>query len=186
MQTAGFGDRFESKWINVDDIGNRTFTVTITYAGMAPVYSLNDDAEVDREVLYFAEAKKGLVLIQATFQTLAQTFGRNPADWVGKRLEIFVDWSIRNPSNPGKPGGVRVHVPGVAQVIPPDRDRRGRRCKRCLRAAIRMRRRRSRRDRRSLTSLAIRKTVVRDLVHQAVRSDWTSVLAAELLKTSRR
>lgn len=26
---------------------------------------------------------------------------------------------------------------------------------------------------------------VRDLVHQALRSDWTSVLAAELLKTSR-
>ena len=26
---------------------------------------------------------------------------------------------------------------------------------------------------------------VRDLVHQALKSDWTSVLAAELLKTSR-
>ena len=119
VATYGFGDRFELKWINVDDIGNKTFTVTITYADMAPVYSLNDDAEIPREVLYFTEAKKGLVLNQSNFQVMVQAFGRNHNGWVNKQIELYVDWSIRNPSNPNKPGGVRIKVPGVSQVIPP-------------------------------------------------------------------
>ncbi|MCA1365828.1 hypothetical protein I6F15_00170 [Bradyrhizobium sp. BRP14] len=109
-----FGDRFESKAISVRDVNNNVYTLTLSGFGMERVFDQKSQTEVDKEAVYFKEAKKYLLLNDTNYHVLIQAFGP-PQTWAGNKVEIFVDWSVRNPSG-GDPGGVRLRVKGHAQI----------------------------------------------------------------------
>lgn len=61
-----------------------------------------------RPVLYFVEDPRGLVLNTTNYSGIATKIGSaNTDDWVGKKLKIWIDWTI---SFNGNKGGMRVAV----------------------------------------------------------------------------
>ena len=64
----------------------------------------------DKVVLFFDETKKGLVLNMANGDTLFDMTGNDdPEEWIGQRVELYVDDNVKYAGK--RVGGVRVRKP---------------------------------------------------------------------------
>lgn len=103
--------------IKAEDIGNNMWTMTIK---SADVKEFKDDKKgIERKlVLTFHEWEKSLPLNVTNARAIADLYGHNSNDWVGRQIMLFtmtVDFG-------GKPTlGIRVRAPAPPQQTMPQR-----------------------------------------------------------------
>ncbi len=72
--------------------------------------------------MYFKEIEKGLILNVANGRLLSKILKSDESDeWIGKRVVLYNNHEVNNPSNPDDPGGVRIRalvVPSRTQQPP--------------------------------------------------------------------
>ena len=109
-----------SPWIGVKDIGNGLYTLTVAEVVEAEMQDMKTGHLMTKDTLVFAEPKIkcALPLNDTNFNVMRNAYGPVPRDWIGKRVEIYVDWSTRNP-NSGEPGGVRIKALDAPEVVAP-------------------------------------------------------------------
>jgi len=79
---------FPSKYLSAADLpDDGDLIVTITDVTMESV-GLGAEAS-EKPVLYFQEAKKGLILNKTNTETICSLYGSETDDWEGKRLALF-------------------------------------------------------------------------------------------------
>lgn len=78
---------FPSKYLRAEDLP-RPVTVTIERA-MMEMLKTTDGKEQEKMVLYFAKARKGLVLNLTNYTAIADLYGDETDDWAGRRVEVF-------------------------------------------------------------------------------------------------
>lgn len=109
-----------SPWIGVKDIGNGHYAVTVAELVEAEMQDMRTGQITTKDTLVFTEPKIkcALPLNDTNYNVMRNAFGPVPRNWIGKRVEIYVDWSTRNP-NSGEPGGVRIKPLDAAEMIAP-------------------------------------------------------------------
>ena len=79
-------DVFPSKFLKAADIGGSTPTVTIDQVKM------EDIGEDRRAVVYFVGKDKGVVLNKTNSSNIADAYGPDTDDWIGKTVTLFTAW----------------------------------------------------------------------------------------------
>ena len=103
---------FPSTWLKNSDLNGRAVRLTMKDVVMEEV---GDD---HKPVLYFAGAKKGLVLNKINSAAIATAYGSDTDGWAGKIIEVYPDMTIFS----GKPTPcirVRPVKVAAAPVAPP-------------------------------------------------------------------
>ena len=110
-----------SPWIGVDDIGNGRYPVTVAEIVEAEMQDMKTGRITMKDTLVFAEPKIkcALPLNETNFNTMRNSYGPIPRNWVGKRVELYVDPTVRNPSTGELTGGVRIKPLDAPEVIAP-------------------------------------------------------------------
>ena len=103
------GEMKESKYISKSDVGVNGKNLTIKNLVQENIAGEGQQPDM-KWILYFNEARKGLVLNQTNIALIAHVTGENDTDdWVNKQIQLFEDPTV---SYAGKVmGGVRVRHP---------------------------------------------------------------------------
>lgn len=96
---------------DLDD--GRPVVYTIKDVNMEEVKSQHGSE--NKMVMRFNEmGSKPWILGKERIQTVIDATGtRDPAQWVGMRIEVYLDKTVRNPNDPQNPGGLRARSPMV-------------------------------------------------------------------------
>ncbi len=78
-------DAFPSLYLKAADLKNRTVKVTIDKVVFEEIGQNRDS----KPILYFNDAKKGLVLNKTNATEIAATHGDQMEGWTGKEIELF-------------------------------------------------------------------------------------------------
>lgn len=105
---------FPSKYISAGDLNGKTVRVTISGIKFEKMKN-RSGAEEQKPVLFFKEAKKGLVLNKTNSDRIAHVYGWETGSWTGKILELY---SAEVDAFGEQVEAVRVRVP-VGDAIPP-------------------------------------------------------------------
>ena len=81
-------DVFPSKFLKAADLNGQPVELAIREARMETLKT-PDGAEQEKCVLYFAKAKKGLVLNLTNWDTVADLAGADSKEWPGQRIELY-------------------------------------------------------------------------------------------------
>ena len=102
-------EMFPSRFLSKDDLPvSRVFTIEETL--MEEVES--EEGKSDKPIIYFEESKP-LVLNKTNAEILKELYGEDSDLWVGKKVEAYVDPSVRFGTK--KIGGIRLKKPEEAQ-----------------------------------------------------------------------
>ena len=82
-------DLFPSKYICADDLHGQDRILTIAAVVKELMYDRKERQEVLKPVVYFAKAKKGLVLNITTARIIEKLHGKIVDDWKDKRLILY-------------------------------------------------------------------------------------------------
>jgi hypothetical protein len=104
-----------SKYFSVPDLDGGTRRATIGKVEPADLRQA-DGTMRKRLVLFFNGQDKALPLNQTNASTLANAFGKNPDDWVYRRIELFSEMT-----GLGRPG-VRIRVLHNQKPVQDDMD----------------------------------------------------------------
>lgn len=82
-------DLFPSRYLSSGDLQGREFRLSI--AGIH-YESMDDDAggKTEKPVMRFHEAQKGMVLNKTNASVLADAFGQETDDWIGRQIVLYV------------------------------------------------------------------------------------------------
>jgi hypothetical protein len=100
---AAYGSRF----LGVSDVGTRKIRTKILRVRKEKVKDRDTGREKVRFVLSLAGLDKQLLLNTTNKNAIVDALGKNPADWIGGPLGIFVDPNVVYGANRG---GVRIRV----------------------------------------------------------------------------
>jgi hypothetical protein len=79
---------FPSRFVRHQDLGGKEVTVIIKSVKQ------EDMGQGDlKPIVYFRNASKGLVLNKTNGDAIADAYGFDTDDWVGKPIELFTDWT---------------------------------------------------------------------------------------------
>lgn len=79
---------FPSKYVRAADLNGKTVTLTIQKCVMEEM--MNHSKEKERKpVLYFRNATKGLVLNRTNGMIIANLYGDETDEWVGRKISIY-------------------------------------------------------------------------------------------------
>ena len=84
-------DFFPSKYLEANDLKGKDYVLTISRID-ADMFTDNSGQEVRKPIVYFQEAKKGLVLNKTNARCIADMYGETVEDWVGKRITVGTAW----------------------------------------------------------------------------------------------
>jgi len=84
---------FPSKYINAADLAGREFAVTIARVQIETLKS-TDGTENAKPVLYFTNAKKGLVLNKTNATAIAAIHGGETDLWAGKEVVLYPSQTV--------------------------------------------------------------------------------------------
>ena len=76
---------FPSKYLKAADLSEREHTLTIRSVSMETI----SQDEGQKAVLYFVEAKKGMVLNKTNANQLIKSYGDEMDQWIGKKVTLF-------------------------------------------------------------------------------------------------
>lgn len=79
---------FPGQFIKAGEFNGRDVTLTIARIELM-LLPQDKGGEKTRGVIYFQAAKKGLVLNRTNGECMKAMWGRNVADWVGKRVTLY-------------------------------------------------------------------------------------------------
>lgn len=108
------GEMKESKFLKKEEVG-RGALFTIRELHKENVAGENQEPD-EKFVLFFDEAKKGLVLNWTNIQLIAQAVGsEETSDWIGKKIVLYEDPNV---SFGGKlTGGIRCRAPRQDAIV---------------------------------------------------------------------
>jgi hypothetical protein len=129
MSLPKVNEMIHSKFLRKEDI-DEEIVVTVKTLSLEDMPS--DGHQDSRWTLFFRELPKGLVLNTTTIRVLEKAFGPDSANWVGKKVALYVDPNV---SFKGQiVGGLRVRplkgksplvaAPPLATVAAPEFDDR--------------------------------------------------------------
>lgn len=78
---------FPSKYVKAGDLGGRNITVEISHLTIEKIGA--PPAIEDKPILYFRNAKKGMVLNRTNGMTIAALYGPETDNWTGHRITLF-------------------------------------------------------------------------------------------------
>ncbi len=81
-------DLFPTRFVAAADLQGRSFTLTIRSVTLEDMQS-HDNQTVTKPVAWFTNAAKGLVLNRTNCMTIADLYGMETDDWVGKSIIIY-------------------------------------------------------------------------------------------------
>lgn len=76
---------FPSRYVTALDLNGHDVTVTIKIVAMEEMGSQNEE----KPVVFFSDAKKGMVLNKTNAMTIADLYGPDTVDWAGKRITVY-------------------------------------------------------------------------------------------------
>lgn len=84
------GEMFPSRYITADELGEKSYNVTIKEIGKESMRPSAGAPEVDKYVIYFNETKRGIVLGKTLATQIVKIIGSDDTDqWVGKQIQIY-------------------------------------------------------------------------------------------------
>jgi hypothetical protein len=86
-------EMIQSRYLRQTDLEDGD-AVVVTMKGVEKEKMPGDEDEI-RYVLYFRELTKGLVLNATSIRVLEKYFGSTSAEWVGGKVEIFIDPTVQ-------------------------------------------------------------------------------------------
>jgi hypothetical protein len=108
-------DAFPSQYLNASDLAGRG-DVPCTIEHIAMENMGNDDDQKAKPVMYFKNGSKGLPLNGTNWDALSAVFGEESDAWIGKRVTLWLDPSVRFRGKPTP--GIRFKFPEVKAVAP--------------------------------------------------------------------
>jgi hypothetical protein len=82
-------DMFPRKYATGEDLQGKALMLTIAAVKAEKMTPQPGSPPVDKYVIYFQEAKKGIVLNRTLAQQIASIHGPETDDWTGKRITIY-------------------------------------------------------------------------------------------------
>ncbi len=95
-------DALPSKYLNATDVGNQTFTLTITSVVMEKM----ENDGVMKPVMSFQGAQKGMPVNATNWDNMASVYGDESDGWVGKQVEMYTEATRMPNGTPTR--GVRI------------------------------------------------------------------------------
>jgi len=96
----------------VKDIGNGHYAVTVAEVVAAEMQDVKTGHLMTKDTLVFKEPKIkcALPLNDTNYNIMRNAYGPVPREWIGKRVEIYVDWvrATRTAENPVASGSRRL------------------------------------------------------------------------------
>ena len=81
---------FPKRYATGEDLQGRAITLTIASISCEKMHPQANAPEVEKWVVYFEEAKKGVVLNRTLAYQIAEFLGSEETDdWIGKRITLF-------------------------------------------------------------------------------------------------
>ena len=81
---------FPRRYATGDDLQGRAITLTIASISREKMHPQSNAPEVEKWVVYFEEAKKGVVLNRTLAYQIAEFLSSEETDdWIGKKITIF-------------------------------------------------------------------------------------------------
>lgn len=100
-------DVFKSKYLSKDDL-HTPLVLTVKDVAMQTVQ--NEDGNDDVPVMEFREDVKPMIVKnQTNWSNLEEAFGDDTDNWIGKKIEVYVDPNVMFKGK--KTGGVRIRIP---------------------------------------------------------------------------
>jgi len=101
------GQAFPSNFISKEDVQGGDLILTVKNVAIEKIKS--EGGEDEKPVMHFRDHDKSLVLNGTNWDTTAAVYGEDSDGWVGKRVVLFLDPTVRF----GKQlvGGVRIRIP---------------------------------------------------------------------------
>lgn len=99
---------YPSNYVRSEDLKGRRHTLAIDRVAVEDV---GDD--LNKPVLYFKGARKGLVLNKTNAMVIAEVYGKNTENWSGQPLELYV---ARVNFQGRMVDGIRVDVPALPKT----------------------------------------------------------------------
>lgn len=78
---------FPSRFIKADDLGGKHIALTIARVVLEKVHG--ESGEEDKPIVYFKEAKKGLLINKTNAFTIGGLYGPETDNWTGKRITLY-------------------------------------------------------------------------------------------------
>lgn len=82
-------EMFPRKYATGEDLQGKTLMLTIVGVKAEKMSPQPGSPPVDKYVLFFQEAKKGIVLNRTLAEQIAAIHGPETDDWIGKRITIY-------------------------------------------------------------------------------------------------
>jgi hypothetical protein len=82
-------EMFPRKYATGEDLQGKALMLTIAAVKAEKMTPQPGSPPVDKYVLYFQEAKKGIVLNRTLAEQIAEIHGQETDDWIGKRITIY-------------------------------------------------------------------------------------------------
>ena len=111
----GSGSAFVSK----SQVGDGVLDKRITAVEQAEGLPRNGRPAVPELVLLFSDGGKFGLRTRANRDALEAAFGPKTSAWIGKRVEIYVDPTVRSPQGQ-RVGGLRLRIPEQDAGVPAD------------------------------------------------------------------
>lgn len=88
---ANIGDIFQSKYLSANDVPDGGMKATIAFVDVQK-FKKQDGGEEVKPVIEFEGIEKAFVCNKTNAMTIAERFGNETDDWVGKELQLDVTW----------------------------------------------------------------------------------------------
>jgi hypothetical protein len=113
QQSFDVGTLYAGTYLKADDLAGKTYTATIVVVERVEIAEENGAVRPKAAVQLQGWPAK-LLLNKTNFETIASTYGRQSAGWIGKQIEVYPDTTLF--------GGrsvpcVRVRVPRPAAAL---------------------------------------------------------------------
>lgn len=108
-------DVFLTNYLKKEDVPR---PITLTIASVVTEEIGGDNGKEQKAVMYFRDKGiKPMIVNKGNWINIADTYGDESDEWIGKPIEIYVDPSVMFGGK--RVGGVRVRVPKMNEALPP-------------------------------------------------------------------
>ena len=106
-----FTETHPSKYIKAADLNGKPATLVMNYVEMTEIYGQDDP----KPVLFFENARKGLVLNVTNGNTIAEKHGDEMDEWCGKSITLYPD---KTDFGGKRVDCIRIRIPAPGLVAP--------------------------------------------------------------------
>lgn len=86
---ADYRTMFDSDWVRAWDLGGKAVTVTIVKVEAGVLDNVKAKKKDKKPIVFFKGASKPLALNKTNAKTIAQLYGNDTREWIGKAVTIF-------------------------------------------------------------------------------------------------